>query len=259
MYGISPSGIGVGTGDKGYVLPHRYIGFLVIKGEQTWCRQNVGIALLFKGVEDYGHGQVAIHHPPAKRGAGHLTEGARQSTCINVFVRPILSQYSVGNRCVLISLGGTAADIASKDATVIRKQPLESKFLTLIDIHFNDNGLDQNLRASDVQPRDDRLQSSHLIGVSGNNQGVGTLVSFDCGITVGTAFSVPSFVHSSNVLHHPCENLSHFLGVGVLQINDFYVAALLQRGIQVADEVFDTLSIEFIGGNYNAVCSLVGD
>ena len=175
---IAHTGIGVGARYKRHLLANRDEGFLVIERQQARRRQDIRVTLRFQCVEDDSHSETFIHYTPAQCGAGNLRKRTGDCACAHIF-RAIIRHNRIGERTIARLLSRTGADVATVKSALIGEQPLQTELLSLGHLHLNDDGLDQHLCPSDIEPRDHRLQGCHLIGIRGNDQAVCPSVGLD--------------------------------------------------------------------------------
>ncbi len=232
---------------------------MVIQGQQTGRGKDVRVALGLQCIENHRHGQVAVHHAPAQGCTRRLGQRTGDISDPYFLVAVVVTQNSIGDSLVALSLGGTGADVAAKRPTVVGEQPLQSQFSIVRHRQLYDDGLHQYLCSPDIKPGNDRLQSRHLISICRNDQRICALIGFNGGIRGRTALPVPRLVEAGNILHYPGQHLRHLYGVGIFQINHLDVATLLQWRIQVVDQVLDPLRIQLVCCDDDAIGAFVGD
>ena len=174
---VANAGVRVGARDKWHLLANGDKRFFVIQCQQARRGQDVSVALCLQRVENKRHRQGLVDHTPAQRSARNLCQGACNRARPNIF-RAVIRHNGICNRTVARLLGRTGADVTAIQSAVVGEQPLESKLLPLRHLHFDDDGLDEHLRPSDIEPRDHCFECRHLVGIRRDDQAIRAGIGF---------------------------------------------------------------------------------
>ncbi len=254
------AGAGERAGHEGHVLAHRDVGLLVVQREQRRRRQDIGVCFRFQGVEDHRHGEVVVQGAPTQRQPRRLGQRAGEIGHLEiaaVIVIVAAGQYRLSNSPGPLVRG---VDIAAVETVILGEQPLQAEVLCVVDLHLHDDRLHQYLGAADVQPVDHGFDGGHLIRVGGDDKRVGALVRLDGGFALARHRLLAGLgvLQLADTLHHPGQHLGDIGGVGVLEVNHLDVAALLQRRVQVLDQLAHARALDLIAIDQHAVGAGIG-
>ena len=101
---------------------------------------------------------------------------------------------------------------------------------------------------------DNRLYGCHLVSIRSDNKGVGALIGLNGGRVIRPDFlGALSFIQPVNILHDPGEHIGYLGGLGILQVNDLHVTALLKRGIKILHQVPNPRPLQLVTTDQDAV------
>ena len=173
---------------------------------------------------------------------------------------------------MLVPPTGLTKAPAGTRAAVGEGRPVDAELGVLVDVDLGDDGLDQHLRAADVELVDDVHDRAHELRRRGDDQRV---VGADPP-TPWRCARPPPAPRRRRRRRRPCgagrargrlrdaghlllELRGDLLGVRVVQVAHARVAAGLERGVQVRDQRADAQALRLLAADQHAVGALIGD